>query len=139
MSFDNYFYKDSNQQQQPSQPGQPQFVYVDPLMSPQNLSEQAAQHYHMVRMRSMNAQCRVMELNVILDSLREIRTALCVAAIGEKDSGGTERPPLEKAFDEVNCIKLQEAYLYLTERMANYTDAMMKQLAIPTTNEIKKQ
>lgn len=143
----NMYNIDPNQQQPPNQLG-----YTLTIANPQAQQQQAPQEMyqmtpqqvqdcHAVRMRQSHAQARQMETSTLLSLMREVRSAIDADSIqiGEDDRGATTRPPLTAAFNDLNRVRLQGAYLRLTERCANYVDNMIgKELGMPLTNEIKK-
>lgn len=120
-----------------------QVPYNQPYQQPDpieaKMTDKMLQDLHYTRIRQSIANARNSELRMLLDSLSEVRTALSYGSIGANDTGTTERPPLESAFNEANHAKLQNAYLSITERVVNYIDDMIKKdLKIEVTNEIKK-
>lgn len=136
-------------QQQPGQ-GQPYIIQIpfgqQPIQHQQpedhyKLSQSQFNEIHAARMRNTHAQCRITETRVLLDGLHEIRTALDQGSltVAQGDTGSKDRPPLEPAFNEVNRLKLQNAYLRMVERFVNHTeDWMGREMDIAMTNEIKK-
>jgi hypothetical protein len=137
-----------------AQPGQPLRGYTIVLGGPQGapqpqpniedqykLTAKQLDEIHEVKIRNMRANTRANEVQVMLQGLREIRTALDQGSItiAENDSGSGERPPLEPAFDETNRLMLQRAYLRMVERYVNYTEDQMKcEMKIEFSNEINK-
>lgn len=121
---------------QETQQQQEQQRYAQQFMNQQMFINQ-----HNGQVRNIFAEARQKEAYMVLDYMREIRSALDTSSltVGEGDGGATARPPLVPAFDEINRGKLQEAYLRLVERAVNHTEHFMKiEMNMKLTNEIKK-
>lgn len=143
----NYKY-DEPGQQQPGQ-GQPYIIQIPfgQQHQPQQpedriqLTQSMIEQIHVVKMRNAHASARAMEVRMILDGMREVRDAINLASItvAEGDTGSKDRPPLEPSFAIENRLKLQNAYLRMTERLINYNEFFLgNELKVPLTNEIKK-
>lgn len=144
----NYKYDEPGQQPGQGQPYIIQIPFGGPQHQPQQvedrikLTPQMIEQIHVVKMRNAHANARAMEVRMILDGMKEIRDAINLSSItvAEGDTGSKDRPPLEPSFVIENRLKLQNAYLRLTERLINYDEFFLKnELKVELTNEIKKE
>lgn len=99
-------------------------VRYDPDMIKQQLHIEMQQQ--MVRTLQMDAQRRMMEGQLLLNGMQEIRTALERYSIAEDDSGGMSdsRPPLKQLFDEINSGMLQQDYLALCKQYVSFAKTL---------------
>lgn len=72
------------------------------------------------------ANTRLLEAQVFINGLQEIRTALNLPQVTKNDNGLGERPPLEPLFDEIGVGQLQQRYLTLLDRYLHYTEVQEK-------------
>lgn len=68
-----------------------------------------------------NANTRLLETELFLRGMQEIRMALNWGSVQEGDAGVTERTPAQPMFDEINRGRLQQRYFILFDRFLAYT------------------
>ena len=81
----------------------------------------------MVHTLQMDAQRRMMEGQLILNGMAEVRSALERHTVGDNDQGGSlegSRPPLKQLFDEINAGKLQQDYLSLCNQYVSFVKSL---------------
>lgn len=95
---------------QPKQPEQPQQLASD-------------ERTLRVQLGNIQGHTRLLEAQVFLNGLNEIRTALNWPAISEGDAGLSERPKLQPMFDETDVGRLRQRYFQVLDLYQAYLAA----------------
>lgn len=98
---------------EPTQPQQP--------VQPQQLSSD--ERTLRVQLGNIQGHTRLLEAQVFLNGLGEIRTALNWPAVSEGDAGLSERPKLQPMFDEVDVGRLRQRYFEILDLLQAYLAA----------------
>lgn len=76
-----------------------------------------------VQLGNIQGHTRLLEAQVFLSGLNEIRTALNWPAVSEGDAGLSERPRLQPMFDETDVGRLRQRYFQVLDLLQAYLAA----------------
>lgn len=99
-----------NTQQPQSEPIQPQQLSSD-------------ERTLRVQLGNIQANTRLLEEQIFLNGLGEIRTALNWPSVQDGDIGVSERPKLQPMFDEVDVGRLRQRYFEILDLLQAYLAA----------------